>query len=231
MSLLAAVGESRPMHIQQATPISHQFQRSMDAAAETVPSAVWNRLAEAGWQVKLAEFVVDVDPTLAGVRPRGWPANSTWENADAVHLPQRKLLVFAEKRRNRRGTIELSRRMPGVLRHEIGHAWDMAPGFGQMLSSSSAFVQAYHRDVRQLDSRQRGKFQYYLQAGAAGRQELFAEVFALQCGGGSDERYGSEIIGAFPSVARIVSATYRKKSSETLLLSGSKKPQSSRANR
>jgi hypothetical protein len=151
--------------------------------------------------VKLAQFVTDAAPSLRGAQPRGWPQGSTWENTDAVHLPKLRTMVFAEKRRDSQGRIVESTRIEGVMRHEIGHAFDQACGAGAMLrSSSQAFLAAHIADVRRIPAYDRGQLEYYLQRGAAGRQETFAEAFAVLLGGGSDDPHRELFARSFPRV-------------------------------
>ena len=120
-------------------------------AAKTVPAHIWLAVTKAGWQIRMAEFVVDAEPTLIHDRPRGWPDDMTWQNTDAIHFPQERLLVLAEKRRNRKGQIVAASRVAGVLRHELGHAFDMAADGGQgFRSAAPAFQSAYLADMKRM---------------------------------------------------------------------------------
>ena len=187
--------------------ISERFHRETALATQSVPTQVWNTVEAAGWSVQLTEFVVDAAPALHGVRPRGWPAHLTWDNSDAVHLPTSKVLIVAEKRRNRAGQVVANTRTAGVLRHELGHAFDMATG-GQNrhLSASTEFVAAYQRDVAQLSPSNRARFAYYLQGSRAGWEETFAEAFAATLGGGTTGVEPAAFESAFPSVPLFVRA-------------------------
>ncbi|HRX78893.1 MAG TPA: hypothetical protein P5307_07510 [Pirellulaceae bacterium] len=184
-----------------ATSVSDSFQRETQKATKSVPPQVWKTLDDAGWRVQLAEFVVDAAPSLRGVRPAGWPRHLTWDNSDAIHLPTSKLLVVAEKRRNRSGDVVASTRVAGVLRHEIGHAFDMASGgSGRLLSTAPSFIQAYQQDVSRIAAGNRTAFAYYLQDGRNGLQETFAEAFAVALGGGSSNIEPAEFESSFPRV-------------------------------
>ncbi len=185
--------------------VSPAFQSRAKAAVGTIPAGVWKTLRSGGWQVRIAEFVVDAAPSLRGVQPRGWPTGSTWDNTDAVHLPARRMLVFAEKRRTRDGRIVPSSRVESVFRHEVGHAFDRATGAAGLYQSAGAgFMFAYHRDVTRMPEKNRTALNYYLQRGAAGRQEAFAEAFAILLGGGSDAANRSRFESGFPTVMRYV---------------------------
>ena len=178
------LAQENPVRFAIATSVSKSFHRETENATRTIPTEVWKTIERSGWQVQLAEFVVDAAPSLRGVRPRGWPSHLTWENSDAIHLPTSKLLVLAEKRRNSSGKVVPSSRVGGVLRHELGHAFDMALGGRYRFFSSRAdFVNAYQLDVRSLSEEERETFKYYLQGSRAGWQEAFAEAFAVSLGG------------------------------------------------
>ncbi len=188
-----------------ASPVSDEFRQRIEAAAATVPSKVWQSLWEAGWRVQMAEFVVDAAPTLMGEQPRGWPDGLTWENTDAVNLPQRRLVVVAEKRRNRQGEVVSTWRAEGVFRHELGHAYDRVGSDGEAIQSAHPhFLAAYHQDAQTISPADRVELGYYLQNRAAGRQEAYAEAFAILLGGGSDPSRRDIFVRAFPRVVAYV---------------------------
>ena len=191
--------------VTEVTHVSDDFRQEVKLASLTIPDNVWQAVKQSGWQVQMAEFVVDVVPSLRNLRPRGWPIDATWNNADAVHLPQSKLLVLAEKRRTTSGRVVASSRVPGVLRHEFGHAFDIVLGgpYGAR-SATPEFVSSYRQDVEMLTALQRGQMEYYLQDQRAGRQEAFAEAFAILLGGGSDPTRHERFPESFPRVMRHV---------------------------
>lgn len=174
-----------PLHV--VTPVSTAFEAQIRTAWAELPQPLRSDLARAGWQVHVAEFVVDAAPALAESQPRGWPSGMSWQHTDAIHLPQQRRLVVAEKRRNSQGQIVPATRAAGVLRHETGHAFDLAQGGRfKFLSASPSFRAAYESDVARMSAAQRKALAYYLQNSAAGRQETLAEAFAISLGGGSD---------------------------------------------
>jgi hypothetical protein len=209
--LLAQELSAVAVSLVSATSVSDRFQRETESATRSIPPRVWQTLDDAGWRVQLAEFVVDAAPSLRGVRPRGWPRHLTWDNSDAIHLPTAKLLVLAEKRRNRSGEIVASTRVAGVLRHEIGHAFDMAAGRrSQNLSASPDFARAYQQDISRLAAEDRGALAYYLQDGENGFQETFAEAFAVVFGGGSSDILPTDFETHFPQVMAYTRAVIDK---------------------
>lgn len=189
----------------EVTPVSGEFRGRLAEAVATVPDGVWRRLAAAGWKFRAARSVVEALPSLRGQQPRGWPAGSTWENTDAVHLAGGKLLVVGEQVRNKQGEVVAGRRVDRVLRHEVGHAYDTACGGAwPFVSSQPAFLAAYQRDHAAMNAADRAALAYYLQASAAGRQEAFAEAFAELCGGGSSPEHAAAFTRAFPQVIACV---------------------------
>jgi hypothetical protein len=174
-----------PLHV--VTPVSTDFETQIRTAWAQLPQPLRSDLARAGWQVQLAEFVIDAAPALAESHPRGWPSGTSWQQTDAIYLPQERRLVVAEKRRTAQGQIVPATRAAGVLRHETGHAFDLAHGGRyKFLSASPGFRAAYEADVARMLPEQRQALAYYLQRSAAGRQETLAEAFAISLGGGSD---------------------------------------------
>lgn len=167
--------------------LSQAFESEVQQAVDSIPEPIWKLVDRAGWRVDAVEYVVDAAPSLRGTAPRGWPPGWLWENTDAVHMPAAKQLVIAEKRRTRKGTIVDCHRVGGVLRHEVGHAFDIMSGRpASYESESSLFHAAYRLDAGRMNAERRTKLRYYLQRGPAGRQEAFAESFAVLYGGGSD---------------------------------------------
>jgi hypothetical protein len=186
----------------QATLLSSTFRERISAAVASVPPRIWQRLGERGYRFQAARLVTDAAPRLRYDQPRGWPAGLTWENTDAVHVPQWRVLVVSELRRNKQGTLVPAVRVERVVRHEVGHAFDAILG-GQLdfYSSSPEFTVAFERDLRQIAAADRERLAYYLQtADNAGRQEAFAEAFAEILGGGSSPERAELFRQAFPNV-------------------------------
>lgn len=188
------------------TPVSDAFRSQTSDAAKTIPHSVWRQVEAAGWRVRLAEFTVDAHPILLEDRPRGWPADTSWLNIDAALLPTERLLVLAEKRRNRRGQVVPTARVAGVLRHELGHAFDAVTGSaGRYRSRSPDFQAAYDADRLSITPERQTELAYYLQPDDAGRQETYAEAFGILLGGGSDSPHQASFEATFQHVLQLVS--------------------------
>jgi hypothetical protein len=185
--------------------VSDEFAGQFRNAVATIPADIQRGLDQSGWRVALVEFVVDAAPELRDAQPRGWPDRVTWEQVEAVHLPSSRMLIIAEKRRGEEGQILLNRRLGGAMRHEIGHAFDMLGARqGKFQSGSSAFRAAYLADAQDMDQETRQRLHYYFQKPVAGKQEAFAEAFAVALGGGSDELHHEDFERGFPRVLRYV---------------------------
>ena len=166
----------------------------------SLPPSVLEELSERGWRIELVPSLGQALPELADEAPRGWPSGWTWKEVDAAHLPSERRLIVAAYRRTRTGERVRATRTAQVIRHELGHAWDVA-GAGQRLrSSEESFRAAYELDRKTMSATERDRLGYFLQAGTKGRQEAFAEAFALVHGGGSAVELQDEFRSGFPRV-------------------------------
>ncbi len=183
--------------------VSREFEAEVAAAVQSIPASVWRTVCDSGWRCELAEFVVDAAPNLRTEQPRGWPHGQTWEHVDAVHLPDARRLILAEKRRSPAGEVLVNGRVSGVLRHETGHAFDILGTPEERNVSRSArpeFRALYQADAGALSAADRATLAYYLQQRAAGPQETYAEAFAIALGGGSDVTQRETFARGFPRV-------------------------------
>lgn len=140
--------------------------------------------------------ITDAMPKLAGVQPRGWPEEATWDQVVGVYSPSSKSLVV--------GTIETKdgkRKVPepgegpnphgssDLFGHEAGHAFDDAKPGGK--SANAAFLKARGEDVAagdMLGSAAGGVDDYFMSEAEGGANtagatsETFAESFAMHFG-------------------------------------------------
>lgn len=175
--------ESKPI---EAKSVTKEFAEKIERAyMRDIPEHIRTRMEAAGYKIRLAPYMThpDARPELAGVRPRGWPEGTSWDQADGAHAGSLKQILVCENIIVN-GTRVPSRRVEGVMRHEYGHAVNRVYGArGQRFSDSAEFEAAYARDVIGMTAADKVKVQYLLQPGEAGRDECFAEVFALLTGG------------------------------------------------
>lgn len=185
-------------------PISDEFRTQCEAVLNAIPARIKDKIAASEYDVVLCDRIVTYRPDLADAQPRGWPKGKTWKNVDG--LCNSKSAAVAE-------TVLLndkwvkSQRASSVLAHEFGHAYDRAGTDGR-LSGSEDFRTAYHADASGIASTDRRHIEYFLQAGDAGPQEAFAEMFALATGQISGN-YAKILEGAFPTVLEYINALLR----------------------
>lgn len=179
------------------------FRALVEATLAALPDAVMKRLADYGARFQAGERVTQIRPELKGVHPRGWPSGSTWDSADGAAFTRDIVVAETYRPIGVRG-FATSQRVAGVLAHETGHVFDRAM---RLASRSPEFAKAYTADAKPLRASIKAgesgarRFAYYLQRGEAGPSEAFAEIFAQVVGGGTGSM-GSDLIAAFPNVAK-----------------------------
>jgi hypothetical protein len=122
-------------------------------------------------------------PELKGQKPRGWPPGSSWEDVDGAYDVDGKRAIVAE--RQNAGNKPQNRNVEGLTRHEVGHAADAVGKF----SDSRVFQDAYNKDTPGIPAPAQNTLEYFLQSGDAGREETWAEGFAVENGGASQNIY------------------------------------------
>lgn len=218
LALLMPVRAAEPFsaadYWRQAGDLDETFLKEAQAARASIPAPLWRIFQRHGWRVHLTASVVDAAPFLRGVHPRGWPVGATWENADAVHLPQHRMVIVASHRLNRKGERVRAHRVGGVLRHELGHAIDVALGGGRVrLSDTTEFRDCYFSDLERMQSRSES-LAYYARNGESGPTETFAELLADRYGGGSDTAKAQSLRQTFIDTRRFLSGALPKQSDE-----------------
>jgi HK97 family phage portal protein len=179
---------------------SESFRGEVASAADSIPKSVRDRVeGKYGARIVTNELLTNHFTDLKGVCPNGWPPGSTWDEAEGL-FQHRSKTIFCSEFTQASGLRSKSYRVSGVIRHEYGHAFDtsgtMDVSFisGGSFSSRQAFKDAYSADLNALKSlalegdavaKDAVKhLDYYLQQGYAGRDEAFAEGFAITNGGG-----------------------------------------------
>lgn len=107
---------------------------------------------------------------LADKHPRGWPEGSTWKEVAGAYSPNKRVVAI--------GTGPTGSASVGL--HEFGHAVDdmHRRSLGTVASVTGEFSDAYDRAVAASYDRGFWISPYYLQPGADGKSEMFAEAFA-----------------------------------------------------
>lgn len=150
------------------------------AELEKMPASALMALVKNGTKViACRNNVTDYDPSLKGVRPRGWPPGSSWDTVPGAYMGGKNAVVIATRGHGSAGGPYVPPTGDGhgsvnLVIHETAHAVDAATGG----SASKAFNDARNKDINNLSD-------YERQAGAAGQSETFAESAARYYGGGN----------------------------------------------
>jgi hypothetical protein len=185
-----------------------EFVRSIYEYHDKLPGAAKKILHERASQVFAAEKLTDSRPDLIGVRPRGWPAGTSWDMAEGcahagnVFIARTKFDRFS-------GEFVPSTRIEGAYNHESGHALDFLM---DRASQGQKFLSLYNRDRNKilLADEKMAHLAYFVQKGEAGPSEAFAELFAQIVGPGSSYyRIGPHFPHTEPYMKDLL-ATWRK---------------------
>lgn len=155
-----------------------------------IPRFYRTQLEKNGYKVLVAPTVLDAMPQLAGQTPRGYGDGADWHSTNGLFDSSRKLIVIGERSHM---TGDASKDVLGPLdetvQHEFGHAYDDLLGArysakhpddaSTHFSHTKKFSEQYDKDAAAVPPDLRPKFAYYLQAGNAGKEELFAQMWVL----------------------------------------------------
>ena len=144
--------------------------RVVAAELAKLPLDVLRYMANNGVRVVVAQgSVTDYLTELQGVRPRGWPPGATWDTVPGLARGSEVVIAVRDGKVPALGDGHGSH---NLVIHETFHAIDHVGGF----SESSDFRAAHAADASSLAA-------YETQAGAAGREEAYAESAARYYGG------------------------------------------------
>lgn len=173
------------------------FTRRVTDTYNGLPQNVRDALANDGVTLVPTDKVTDVMPQLKGQKPRGWPPGSSWDDVDGAYDTTGKRIIVAERQGS---AVRSSNTVEGLTRHETGHAVDDLQDF----SDARAFITAYDTEVPNVPAPDKQALDYFLQSGNAGRQEMFAENFAILNGGATTGYREFLIKKNFPDTMRVV---------------------------
>lgn len=144
-----------------------------------LPTEILQSMADEGSKVIVVrDSVVEYYPELAGVTPRGWPPELTWDSVPGgANTPSNELVIATR-------LIDGERRVPpkgeghgsyNLVLHEAAHIYDaLVKG-----SSEAGFIDARNQEIESG----RLTTPYLLQEGDAGLHETFATAVAVLYGG------------------------------------------------
>lgn len=162
--------------VQHLGNTSPEFKKLINDTLENhIPKRIREYAESRGVKVATGELLTDVHPTLKGQQPRGHAATTTWEMLEGVCVSQtvdgkttlnvatvsEKYNLFAPNETFPVPAQAVSDRIPQVLAHEYGHAFDHAGrtpivvggvtyGYNAGFSGSQEFYQAYEKGLARL---------------------------------------------------------------------------------
>ncbi len=188
--------------------VSEAFAREIAQQFTCIPINVRAALQRSGYHLTLSRTVPSAVPSTRGRQVRGYQRTTTWNNIFGMFNRGSKQVIMAEYAESEGAAPQLvtlndGRRRLGILKHECGHAVDEML---QNYSHNAAFAAAYNKGVARLSTDyDRRMLEYYLQAGDAGKEEAFAEVFAIACGNGCHPDTDALLRRNFPELIALIS--------------------------
>lgn len=142
-----------------------------------LPFDVLNDFYNDGGKVRVCrESVTEHLTQLAGVHPRGWPADKTWDDVEGTYWDATKEVVIATQELDLSIGDETIRVLgqdhgsENLVIHEFAHGYDRLTFRDNRAYRD--FERAYDKDDDNMNS------PYLTQPGLSGREEAFAECFA-----------------------------------------------------
>ncbi len=181
--------------------VSSDFRNIVNEQIAVYPEKVKAALNNQGITYKIGDKMTNAFPELKGVHPTGWAKGTTFDSVEGLfHNKSKSISMMETYRPVGKKTFEKvsTLRARGGMNHETGHGFNHSQKV--FFSDSQKFRDAYRNDVIDMPFMKRQESGYFLQRGARGRDETFAEIFADLMGQGavSDKRE------LFPNVTRYI---------------------------
>lgn len=188
------------------------FKDRLEAGWQSIPEKARSILLKSGMKIKVGSYMTDIDKSLKGVTPRGWPTGSTWDECDGFATFERKGTYIAIAEKTREAYVSKpSNRAQVIITHESAHVLDGVDKINKLkVSSSKAFKEAYQSDISTMNKADKAQYAYNLQEGRAGREETFATVFSRLSLSNSHLPNNREVHWeeGFPNVAKFIKERY-----------------------
>lgn len=148
-------------------------------AITAIPLPLQKALGNAKYIVVFINSVSDFEAKNAFRHPRGYEQGASMQSVPSLFVSHRRAIIIATNHVDTSGSVVELKDPKESTWHEFGHAFD---DYLSECSQSIEFQNAYSEDVKSIPVIYQKYFHYYLQPGAGGRRETFAEVFAQTCG-------------------------------------------------
>ena len=206
---LFASGDGNYIEFSRRSRDSEDIKQSVLQLLGYIPSNIRKVVFESGCRIVIVPMVSEYISSNYSDRPRGYSHGGGYDNADGLFMPSRNQLLISEKVSFLNGAPRRSSRIPYVLRHEFGHAYDYYLGrkykSSFAVSDARKFLETHRREVAKLTNTDRSKLEYFCQNGAAGASETFAELFYIRCAEGSHlDEMRQKLVHQFPETRKLV---------------------------
>lgn len=206
---VARQSASLPKIFECKSPVSNDFISEINADVAALPEAWKNALCKGGYKITLSKTLTDSVPAAKNQQVRGYKTSATWSQVFGMFDRSKRRVVMAELAKSSEAanaplvTLNDPQTRAGIVRHEFGHAVDDYLGYK---SHSPKFAQAYQAGLKRLTAQDKVILNYYLQAGDAGKEEMFAELFAAMSGNACDPVADQLLRAKFPEAMQEVVA-------------------------
>jgi hypothetical protein len=206
--LTKPVPESQPVQLPplfvRLPGVSDEFLQEISDDTKGLPQKLKLVLCKAGYRIAISRQLADAVPSSQNEQVRGYKSFVTWNQVFGMFDRLHRKVVMAElAETNPNGTlVPLTNKSEraGIVRHEFGHAVDDYLGYP---SHSVVFDRAYRKGVQRLTAADKKQLSYYLQQGNAGKEEIFAETFAIFPGDACDPKSDQLLREKFPELVAL----------------------------
>jgi hypothetical protein len=196
VALNHASAQGSYIKVSRADADTRAVQNAVESIISSIPKALRDRVFGAGCRVVIVPSVAEYIGATYSDKPRGYTDGGGYDNADGLFIPANNELLVSERVSYRNSAPQAAARIPYVLRHEFGHAFDRYLGqqvdrgpygrrqviqHAQSASSLAKLLDTHQNEVKRLTNSTRTDLAYFCQAGTAGASETFAELFCLHC--------------------------------------------------
>jgi hypothetical protein len=189
--------------------VTADFIAEISQDATQLPAAWKDKLTKAGYRIEISRTLFDSVPSARGQQVRGYKSSASWSQVFGMFDRRRHRVVMAQLARQTEDekspliSLNDQQTRTGILRHEFGHAIDeylRSPSHGR------SFARAYAAGLPRLSPQDKAALKYYLQAGDAGKEEMFAELFAIKGGVACDPIADNVLKQKFPEATAVVNS-------------------------